>query len=348
MKSKNEIIFLEYLKVIETIEKPFKLKEVASILDCSDRILINVLKAKNIKHKDIINKKFPTFCNECGKQIDFFKQSCSKSCSTKKRNSLNHKESRKNFKEIVLIKNPNIELLEPFINSSQKILCKCLDCGHIWRKNSPALLKGKGCPICNGGIKYTLERFVQLVEKSSPNFEILDIEYIPSKKSKIKCKNCGNIFFSWKGHLLKGATFCNSCNRHTNYKSRQEEKIENFLILKNINYFFQKTYPDLKGKNKASLRFDFYLPEFNMCIEYDGEGHFDKNYFRNKGSIDHTNDIKKENYCNDHNIKLLRIPFWERKDMIEYLDLILDELTNFNSIITNNYRGKEYSHLIGN
>jgi hypothetical protein len=31
--------------------------------------------------------------------------------------------------------------------------------------------------------------------------------------------------------------------------------------------------------------------------------------------------------------------------MIEYLDLVLDELTNFTSVITNNYKGKEYSHL---
>jgi hypothetical protein len=31
--------------------------------------------------------------------------------------------------------------------------------------------------------------------------------------------------------------------------------------------------------------------------------------------------------------------------MVEYLNLVFDELKDFNSIITNNYRGKDYSHL---
>jgi len=53
----------------------------------------------------------------------------------------------------------------------------------------------------------------------------------------------------------------------------------------------------------------------------------------------------KEYYCNKNNIKLLRIPYKYINGVSEYLELVLDEFKNFNSIITNNYRGKEYSHL---
>jgi len=37
--------------------------------------------------------------------------------------------------------------------------------------------------------------------------------------------------------------------------------------------------------------------------------------------------------------------YWEQKDMLEYLNLVLDEFKNFNFIITNNYKGKEDFHL---
>lgn len=36
----------------------------------------------------------------------------------------------------------------------------------------------------------------------------------------------------------------------------------------NIYYETQKTYKDLIGDNAVPLRFDFYLPEYNCCIEY--------------------------------------------------------------------------------
>ena len=40
----------------------------------------------------------------------------------------------------------------------------------------------------------------------------------------------------------------------------------------NINYIREKRFKDCK--NIKPLPFDFYLPEKNICIEYDGEHHF--------------------------------------------------------------------------
>lgn len=71
------------------------------------------------------------------------------------------------------------------------------------------------------------------------------------------------------------------------------------------------------------LPFDFYLPEYNICIEYDGEQHNrsvkhfggDKAFYTR---IKHDN-IKNE-YCKNNGISLLRIPYFKN---------IEEELNNF-------------------
>ena len=68
------------------------------------------------------------------------------------------------------------------------------------------------------------------------------------------------------------------------------------------------------------MPFDFYLPEYNVCIEYDGIQHFEPTRFNKKMTIEEANDnfIQqkfrdeiKNNYCKNNNIKLLRIPYTE-------------------------------------
>ena len=76
----------------------------------------------------------------------------------------------------------------------------------------------------------------------------------------------------------------------------------------------QKTFDGLKNpETGVKLRFDFYLLDYNCCVEYDGEQHFDctgygwntKDHFEKTQYLDN---IKNE-YCEQHNIKLIRIPY---------------------------------------
>lgn len=79
-------------------------------------------------------------------------------------------------------------------------------------------------------------------------------------------------------------------------KSKGELLIEKILISNNINYIKQKTFNGCYNKRK--LPFDFYLPEFNMCIEYDGVQHYNEiNYW---GGITYLEYVK-----NHDNIKTL-------------------------------------------
>lgn len=93
-------------------------------------------------------------------------------------------------------------------------------------------------------------------------------------------------------------------------KSKGENKIINFLTKNSIKFISQKRFKDCK--NKRPLPFDFYLPDLNLCIEYDGQQHFrafskfggDKALYRTV-----KNDQIKNKYCKNNNINLERISY---------------------------------------
>ena len=63
------------------------------------------------------------------------------------------------------------------------------------------------------------------------------------------------------------------------------------------------------------MPFDFYLPDYNICIEYDGEEHFQPvEFFGGEEKFQRRieNDEIKNNYCKNNNIKLIRIPYFDK------------------------------------
>ena len=61
------------------------------------------------------------------------------------------------------------------------------------------------------------------------------------------------------------------------------------------------------------LKFDFYIPSLNVCIEYDGEQHFEIAFGKGEEGLKDRKrkDEIKNNYCKFNNINLIRIPYWE-------------------------------------
>ena len=100
---------------------------------------------------------------------------------------------------------------------------------------------------------------------------------------------------------------CPHCNI-----SKLEKKTEE--ILKNNNILFNKQYSFDDCRIKRTLPFDFYLPQWNIAIECDGKQHYLYGCFG--GDLLNLMNIKyrdtiKTNYCQQNNIKLIRIPYWE-------------------------------------
>lgn len=96
-------------------------------------------------------------------------------------------------------------------------------------------------------------------------------------------------------------------------KSSGEYLIGQILQKINISYQTQKVFQGCFNPEYTNyLRFDFYLPDYNCCIEYDGEQHFrpvehfgGKEKFQRQQQLDNI----KNQYCKDNNIKLIRIPY---------------------------------------
>ena len=139
------------------------------------------------------------------------------------------------------------------------------------------------------------------------------VEYIDTKTPiKVICKDHG--IFEVKPFNLMSGSVCNMCKKI----SKGESKIEKILNSKNIKYIKQYTFNDCRG-TKRPLPFDFYLPDYNICIEYDGRQHYEP--VEKFGGIDGFNQLLKNDniktdYCNLNNIKLLRISYKEKNIII--------------------------------
>ena len=78
----------------------------------------------------------------------------------------------------------------------------------------------------------------------------------------------------------------------------------------NINFVYEKRFEWLKGIKNGLSSLDFYLPNYNIAIECQGEQHFKKSlYIRSKYSFEDrvANDILKYNLCKEHGIPLIYI-----------------------------------------
>ena len=127
-------------------------------------------------------------------------------------------------------------------------------------------------------------------------------------------------------NLRIGHTTSCGCDR----SSQGEKKVANLLLDAGIPFSTQKRFSDL-----GALSFDFYVNN-TYLIEYDGETHFMYNLhgWHNKEQYEaqKARDEKKNAYCLEHNIPLIRIPYTRLKDLsIEDLQL---DTTSF--LITKN------------
>ena len=200
--------------------------------------------------------------------------------------------------------------------STVKIICT--SCSATFEQSPDAHLAGKGCNKCANNILMTKEEFIQKSNKFHENFYNYDlVEYKGiANKVKIICP-IHDIFEQTPSNHFKHG--CSKC-----FSSLGESQIRIFLKLNCINFIEQKRFNGCKNKN--TLPFDFYLPDYNMCIEYDGEGHY-KVINRSKDPIKNLkkfittglNDIIKDTFCIEEGIKLLRIPYFKFKEIDDIL-----------------------------
>lgn len=198
-------------------------------------------------------------------------------------------------------------------NSYTKIKIICQEHGVFEQTPGNHITNKRGCQKCSQkekGEKLS-SNTVEFIKKSkiihNDKYDYSNVNYKNAHiKVKIICSVHGEFKQSPNSHL--SGVGCPVCKN-----SKGEEKIRKILQENDIKFDYQKSFDGCKNINK--LYFDFYLPDYNMCIEYDGLQHFKaiKHFGGQKGLLEtQKRDKIKDEYCKINNIRLLRIKYNEK------------------------------------
>ena len=160
----------------------------------------------------------------------------------------------------------------------------CYECSHK--------IRGIESRIDISGKKYNLLTAVKPADEND------------FRKWLFKC-DCGGEIICNKGSVLRGLTKSCGC-----MSSASEIDLKKILVKNGIGFSPQKKFDGCTYKR--NLKFDFYIPHLNLCIELDGGQHdFPVEFFGGEKSFLETKvrDQIKNTYCSEHNINLLRIPY---------------------------------------
>ena len=200
-------------------------------------------------------------------------------------------------------------------NAQTKICIICPEHGEFWQLPN-SHLQGSNCPIC-GDLsrreytlqKYTTEFFIERAKKiHGDKYDYSKTEYKGyDKKVCIICPEHGEFWQTATTHLSnKGCPKCKT--------SKIEKKVNFLLEGKNIKTIYEYTPDFLNMGSKQRYRLDFYLPDYNIAIECQGEQHFIPVDFSGKRTTIETQkhfdrcvkrDLRKKRLCEDNGIKLL-------------------------------------------
>ena len=165
-------------------------------------------------------------------------------------------------------------------------------------------LNGYGCPMC-ANIQKALshtdnnEKFLNKVNKKfgKNRYTYLSLYKGTYQNIDVKCNICGRIFSVTPNAHLQGIG-CPYCKQ-----SHIEKEIENIFEELNIKFEYEKKFEWLDYKS-----LDFYLPDYNIAIECQGEQHFKPiEYFGGDERFrdDIKRDKEKNRLCKDNNIDLI-------------------------------------------
>lgn len=180
--------------------------------------------------------------------------------------------------------------------------------------------KGSGCDECaveSNKIalkKHAWQRILEMFNNSE--YELLSSfdEYTSSVDHCIRalCKKHGEFKTSWANFQRHcGCPMCNS--------SMGERSIAWYLDANNIAYDKPKKFDGLVGLGGRKLSYDFYLPDYNLLIEYQGKQHESPGHFSDmpddkaiqEFAKQQEHDKRKRNYANNNGYKLLEIWYYD-------------------------------------
>lgn len=207
--------------------------------------------------------------------------------------------------------NPNIEIMETFINCNKRIRCKCKIDGYEWDAMPSELLRGKSCSVCAG--KRSIYGYTDITTKAPwmiPYFQGGEDEaklYTPYSNKKVVpiCPDCGRIKDK---AIMVSSIYSNHsigciCSDGVSYPNKYGYSVLNQLPITNI---ISEYSPDwIKPK-----RYDFYFEyrDKSYILEMDGGlGHGKQLWDHSNDAVGLLNDMNKDEQAIKHDITVIRI-----------------------------------------
>ena len=200
--------------------------------------------------------------------------------------------------------------------------------GYEWETSPHWLINDdSGCPQCVGKRRWTTELYDKSLKDNGRTFRRKEGEEVVNGLTKMKhiCEIDGYEWLACINDIINNGSGCPQCK-----SSKGETSISNYLKKNNYKFHIQFKFKDCK--NKKPLPFDFWIPELNLLIEYQGIQHFEQCGFGSSNDKVKmlSNVIKrdniKRNYCINNNINFIEIPYYEFDNIEKILDEKLGEL----------------------
>lgn len=197
-------------------------------------------------------------------------------------------------------------------NNRTKVEIRCPKHGAFF--SSPDNhLQGSGCPNCgiekvHEGQMKDLESFISdSIKVHGSKYDYSLVKYSGGKRTvQIICPKHGQ--FKQTPNAHQSGSGCPNCNT-----SKGEDKVKRILQNLDISFKQQQTFKKLIDKRK--LKCDFFLPDFNLVIEFNGRQHYEPvNRFGGKNGLVETQrrDQIKRDYLEKNNIDLLEIHYLDK------------------------------------
>jgi protein-arginine kinase activator protein McsA len=214
--------------------------------------------------------------------------------------------------------------------TSDEYLWICPDCGSEYPMKVQIRTKKKcGCSYCSGkkvnNTNCLSTLYPELATEWHPtkNGNLTPESVTKGKKGKVwwLCPECNYSYPSTINDRRNGCG-CPRCNQ-----SKGEKRINKWLGFNNIEFIPQMEFEGLIGLGRGNLSYDFYLPNINLLIEYQGQFHDGSNgeYTKLNLKNQQEHDRRKREYALKNNIDLLEIWYWDFNRVESILEMKLKE-----------------------
>jgi hypothetical protein len=148
-----------------------------------------------------------------------------------------------------------------------------------------------------------------------------------SKNKKDKSSKNRRPVISLSKRLKKNKELINLRFKHE--LTEGEKSVAEYLMKNGVVFYTEYYFHNLYNSKNNFLFFDFYIPAYNLVIEYDGAHHFKSYPDKEKYNKTRLHDKLKNAFCRKNCIHILRIPFF-KSDQME--NMICDKFDQIDTI----------------